>query len=68
MTDGKICEALGLRTSPGCRVSPSRHGRLFYGSVAVALALTVFVGFGPTYFFPIFTRSRQSTLTGGPVA
>jgi hypothetical protein len=27
----------------------------------------VFVGFGPTYFFPPFTRSPQSTLTGGPV-
>jgi hypothetical protein len=53
---------------PSCRVSPSHHDRVFYGSIAVALALTVVVGFGPTYFFPIFTRSPQSTLTGGPVA
>jgi hypothetical protein len=54
-------------TPPSPHVSPSRHDRLFYGSIAVALALTVFVGFGPTYFFPIFTHSPQSTLTGGPV-
>ena len=27
----------------------------------------MFVGFGPTYFFPIFTRSAPATLTGGPV-
>lgn len=53
--------------SPANRVSARRHDRVFYGSIAVALALTVFVGFGPTYFFPIFTRSPQSTLTGGPV-
>lgn len=49
------------------RAPPSHHDRLFYGSIAVALALTVFLGFGPTYFFPIFTRSPQSTQTGGPV-
>ena len=54
-------------TPPPRRGSASRHDRLFYGSIAVALALTVFVGFGPTYFFPIFTRSSQSTLTGGQV-
>ena len=46
---------------------PSHRDRLFYGSIAVALALTVFLGFGPTYFFPIFARSPQSTQTGGPV-
>ena len=47
--------------------SPGHHDRVFYGSIAVALALTVFVGFGPTYFFPILTRSAQSLATGGPV-
>jgi hypothetical protein len=49
------------------RESASHHDRVFYGSIAVTLALTVFVGFGPTYFFPIFTGSAQSTQTGGPV-
>jgi hypothetical protein len=48
-------------------VSPGRLDRAFYGSIAVALAITVFIGFGPTYFFPIVTGSSQSTLTGGQV-
>jgi hypothetical protein len=49
------------------RLSASQRDRVFYGSIAIALALTVFVGFGPTYYFPIFSRSPVSTLTGGPV-
>jgi hypothetical protein len=54
-------------TTQSRRQSPSHHDRVFYGSIAVALALTVFVGFGPTYFFSIFTGSPQSLQTGGPV-
>lgn len=53
--------------SPSRACSTSQLDRLFYGGIAIALALTVFAGFGPTYYFPILTRSRQSTLTGGPV-
>ena len=49
------------------RASASRHDRVFYGSIAIALALTVFVGFGPTYYFRIFSRSPLATLSGGPV-
>jgi len=49
------------------RPSVSRHDRVFYGGIAIALALTVFVGFGPTYYFRIFSRSPALTLTGGPV-
>ena len=45
----------------------TKYDRVFYGSMAAALALTVVVGFGPTYFFPPFTGSPQTTLTGGPV-
>jgi hypothetical protein len=41
--------------------------RAFYSSVAIALALTVFVGFGPTYYFRLVTGSPPSTLSGGPV-
>ena len=48
------------------RPSLSRHDRVFYGSIAIALALTVFVGFGPTYYFRIFSRSPLLA-TGGPV-
>jgi hypothetical protein len=49
------------------RLSTSQRDRVFYGGIAVALAFTVVVGFGPTYFFPIFTGSSEATLTGGPV-
>jgi hypothetical protein len=45
----------------------SMHDRVFYGGIAVALALTVFVGFGPTYYFRLISRAPPSTLTGGPV-
>jgi len=48
------------------RPSLSRHDRVFYGGIAIALALTVFVGFGPTYYFRIFSRSPLLA-TGGPV-
>jgi hypothetical protein len=39
---------------------------VFYSGIAIALALTVFVGFGPTYYFRLFSRSPLVTLTGGP--
>jgi hypothetical protein len=48
------------------RPSVSRHDRVFYGGIAIALALTVFVGFGPTYYFRIFSRLPPLTQTGGP--
>jgi hypothetical protein len=48
-------------------VSLSRHDRAFYASIAIALALTVFVGFGPTYYFHINSVSPMTTLSGGPV-
>jgi hypothetical protein len=49
------------------RVSVSQRDRVFYSSIAIALALTVFAGFGPTYYFRVITGSPPSTLTGGPV-
>jgi uncharacterized membrane protein YozB (DUF420 family) len=48
-------------------VSIDRHDRAFYASIAIALALTVFVGFGPTYYFHINSPSPMTTLSGGPV-
>jgi hypothetical protein len=47
--------------------SVRRHDRLFYSSVAIALALTVVAGFGPTYYFRIIGASPLNTLSGGPV-
>ena len=31
-----------------------RYDRVFYSGIAIAMALTVFVGFGPTYYFGAF--------------
>jgi hypothetical protein len=47
--------------------SARRHDRLFYSSLAIALALTVVAGFGPTYYFRIVRASPLATLSGGPV-
>ena len=44
-----------------------RHDRIFYSSVAIALALTVVAGFGPTYYFRIVSGSPLTTVSGGPV-
>ena len=48
-------------------VSLNRHDRAFCAGIAIALALTVFVGFGPTYYFHINSPSPMTTLSGGPV-
>jgi hypothetical protein len=40
--------------------------RLFYGSMAVAMALTVFAGFAATYYGRFFTGGPTATLSGGP--
>lgn len=47
--------------------SHRRHDRVFYSVVAVALALTVVAGFGPTYYFRMVSGSPLATLSGGPV-
>ena len=40
--------------------------RLFYGGMAIALALTVLFGFGPTYYFTIAGDGPTKTFGGGP--
>jgi hypothetical protein len=42
------------------------YDRLFYTGMAVALALTVLVGFGPTYYLRILSGGPVATVTGGP--
>ena len=48
---------------------PARgHRRIsFYSIIAIALAIAVVAGFGPTYYFRIFSPSPMATLSGGPV-
>ena len=47
--------------------SVRRRDRIFYSSVAIALALTVAAGFGPSYYFRIFRAAPLTTLSGAPV-
>ena len=56
-----------LTKTPAPAPSVRRRDRLFYGAVAVALALTVVAGFGPTYYFRMVGGSPLRTLSGGPV-
>lgn len=44
----------------------SKYDRLFYGGMAVALALTVFAGFAATYYFPLVAGRPKVTLSGAP--
>jgi hypothetical protein len=40
------------------RPAVGRYDRVFYSGIAIAMALTVFVGFGPTYYFGAFGTAR----------
>src|SRR5918993_5051710 len=46
--------------------SRASHDRLFYGSMAVILALIVLAGFGPSYYFRLASGGPQATVSGGP--
>jgi hypothetical protein len=48
-------------------VDAARHDRVFYSGIAVAMALTVLFGFGPTYYFKAFGSGPLATLSGGPI-
>ena len=55
-------------TLPG-RVSARKigaHDRLFYGTIAIAMGLTVFAGFASTYYLRFFSGGPSATLSGGP--
>lgn len=43
-----------------------RYDRLFYGSMAVLMGVTVFAGFSSTYYLRFFAGGPTSTLSGGP--
>jgi hypothetical protein len=45
---------------------PGTHDRLFYGGMAIAMGLTVFAGFAPTFYLRFFTGGPKATLSGGP--
>ncbi len=43
-----------------------RYDRLFYGGMAVAMGLTVFAGFAPTYYLRLSAGGPKATVSGGP--
>ena len=49
--------------------SPAREyarDRVFYSGMAVAMGLTVFVGFGPSYYLRFLSSGPGTTVSGGP--
>jgi hypothetical protein len=48
-------------------VASGRYDRVFYSGVAIAMALTVLFGFGPTYYFATFADRPLATVNGGPM-
>jgi hypothetical protein len=47
--------------------APAKYDRVFYSSMAIVMALTVLLGFGPTYYVKAFSDGPMSTLSGGPM-
>ena len=43
----------------------ARYDRAFYSSMAIVMALTVLIGFGPTYYIKAVSGAPMSTLSGG---
>jgi hypothetical protein len=55
--------SLARRASIGVQ---SRYDRVFFGIMAIVLAVIVFAGFGPTYYFRFFSGGPQATVSGKP--
>jgi hypothetical protein len=45
-----------------------RYDRLFYSGMAIVLALTVIVGFAPTYYLRLLGEAPMTTLSGRPMS
>ena len=58
--------ATGLAQGSRTRVAPGAKDRIFYTGIATAMALTVFGGFGTTYYFQL-PSGTAATITGGPI-
>ena len=48
------------------RVTPGAYDRVFFGAMALIMALTVLVGFGQTYYFRLMSGTA-TTITGGSI-
>jgi hypothetical protein len=45
-----------------------RYDRLFYSGMAIVLALTVIIGFAPTYYLRLLGEAPMTTLSGRPMS
>lgn len=45
----------------------TRYDRLFYSSMAIGMALTALIGFGPTYYTKLFGQGPMTTFSGQPM-
>ena len=54
------------RTQSSAKAPASAHDRLFYGGMAIAMALVVFSGFAPTYYMRFLSGGPRATVSGGP--
>jgi FtsH-binding integral membrane protein len=67
-------EELQLAAAAAARPSPQSpaitpvgaYDHVFYGGMAIAMALTVLTGFAPTYYLRFFGDGPRATLSGGP--
>jgi hypothetical protein len=48
-------------------IAAGQYDRVFYSGLAIAMALTVLIGFGPTYYLKAFGSTPMATLSGGPM-
>ncbi|MEO5936241.1 MAG: hypothetical protein ABIP81_03425 [Terriglobales bacterium] len=58
--------ATASAANPTLPPSAGAYDRVFYSTMAIAMALTVLIGFGPTYYTKIFGSVPMVTITGGP--
>jgi hypothetical protein len=61
-----IVAVAGARDESSGNTPVGAHDRLFYGGMAIAMAVVVFVGFAPTYYVRFVAGGPRSTVTGGP--
>lgn len=48
-------------------LTAGRYDRVFYSGIAIAMAVTVVAGFGPTYYFGALHSGPLATVSGGPI-
>lgn len=61
-----IASAASLRTQSSPKAPVGTYDRLFYGGMAIAMAVLAFSGFAPTYYVQFFSGGARATVSGGP--